>query len=437
MHNNRKILLYVDQNGPVKVQYQPPNGILPIKREMGENQSKWQVWIQSDELNSGVPVSNFNAPCLRHDLKKPKFTANWAPEKAIYTSEYENVDIITEIFVPFDKATVCMKTKVVNKSGKTMDFSAVPVIFPYMNIPQMVAWDLPEWYLASKIIRKDGMLTFHGQMTSPEMDKSLNRSITFNVDYDENATAELDMSAFCENGNFFAPRSIIDGKDLSINMKNADGETYGTRQTVYAAKYKFSLKSGESKTLTQAMTVQEDVAYNEEEIKQSLEVAFELDERVVVEKFLKGKKDINCAAYSLGGEIFVSEPEEAASGEGIYSFADKYLKDGDGGGKNAGKMQNTKGRVEVKGELRERIRMYTKTLYKRMSMYGVVRMDYLLSGDKVYLGEVNTVPGSLAYYLFCDRISEARTFFGALLEDALARAKAGEKRIIRTGILEK
>ena len=179
------------------------------------------------------------------------------------------------------------------------------------------------------------------------------------------------------------------------------------------------------------------VAENEEEIKESLEVAFELDERVVVEKFLKGKKDINCAAYSLGGEIFVSEPEEAASGEGIYSFADKYLKDGELSGKTASKMQNTRGRVEVKGELRERIRMYTKTLYKRMSMYGVVRMDYLLSGDKVYLGEVNTVPGSLAYYLFCDRISEARTFFGSLLEDAIARLKTSEKRIIHTGILEK
>lgn len=265
IYNNRKILLYVDQNGPVKIQYQPPNGILPIKREMGENQSKWQVWIQADGLNCGVPVSNFNSPVLRHDLKKPEFTAQWTPEKAIYKAKYDVVDIITEIFVPFDKATVCMKTTVVNKSDKEMKFSAVPAVFPYMNIPQMVAWDLPEWYLSSKIIKNDGMLTFHGQMTSPEMDKSLNRSITFNVDYDENAQVELDMSAYCGNGNFFAPNAVIEGKDLSINMSDSDGETYGTRQTVYAAKYRFSLKPDERKTLTQVMTVQQDVAYNEEE----------------------------------------------------------------------------------------------------------------------------------------------------------------------------
>ena len=97
VYNNRKILLYVDQNGPVKIQYQPPNGILPIKREMGEKQSKWQVWISSPLLNDGVPVSNFNSPILRHDLKKPDFTAKWAPEKAIYTAQYDNADIITEM----------------------------------------------------------------------------------------------------------------------------------------------------------------------------------------------------------------------------------------------------------------------------------------------------------------------------------------------------
>ena len=63
-------------------------------------------------------------------------------------------------------------------------------------------------------------------------------------------------------------------------------------------------------------------------------------------------------------------------------------------------------------------------------------MDYLVSGDEVYLCEVNTVPGSLAYYLFCDRIIEARDFFCSLLRDAIARAKE-VKQTVTTGILEK
>ncbi len=265
VYTNRKILLYVDQNGPVKVQYQPPNGILLIKREIGETQSKWQVWVQSDDLNFGVPVSNFCSPNLRYDLPKPKHTAKWTPEKAVYTAEYDNADIITEIFVPSDKATVCMKTTIVNKSKKKMDFCVTPAVFPYINIPQMVAWDLPEWYLSTKIKRMDNMLTFHGQMTSPEQCKELNRSVTFNVDYDENAQIELSMAEFCNGGNFFFPQKVIDGENLSISMADADSQGFGSKQSVYATRYKFTLEPGSQKTLTQVMTVQEDVSYNEKE----------------------------------------------------------------------------------------------------------------------------------------------------------------------------
>lgn len=265
IYNNRKVLLYVDQNGPVKVQYQPPNGILPIKREMGENESKWQVWITSKDLNGGVPVSNFHSPSLRHDLKKPAFTVDWSPEKAVYKASYDEADIITEIFVPSDKATVCMKTTIVNKLDKEVAYSALPTIFPYMNIPQMVAWDLPWWYLSTKMLNQGEMLTFHAQMTSPERDNSLNRSITFNVDFDRDAQIELDMAAFCGNGNFYSPNCVTENTPLRFKMSDAQDMSFGGYQAVYAAKYYFSLKKGETKTLTQVLTIQEDTAYNEQE----------------------------------------------------------------------------------------------------------------------------------------------------------------------------
>lgn len=196
------------------------------------------------------------------------------------------------------------------------------------------------------------------------------------------------------------------------------------------------------------------VAENEEELKRGIEGAFELDDLVLVEKFLQGKKDVNCAAYSLGGEVFVSEPEEAFSGK-VYGFAEKYLSGSSGGGllsgcggggcvggggsvgdgcvSAGGGRKSCRGKG-ISGELRDRIRAYTKTLYKKMGLVGVVRMDFLVCGEKAYLGEVNTVPGSLAYYLFCERITDARAFFGDLIEDALARGKE-EKKIVTTGIL--
>ena len=70
VYTNENILLYVDQNGPVKIQHKAPSGILLCKREMGENQSKWQVWIQSADINDGVPVSNFNSPFLNNQAQR-------------------------------------------------------------------------------------------------------------------------------------------------------------------------------------------------------------------------------------------------------------------------------------------------------------------------------------------------------------------------------
>ena len=133
------------------------------------------------------------------------------------------------------------------------------------------------------------------------------------------------------------------------------------------------------------------VAKDEEEVRQALETAFALDDCVLIEKFLMGKKDVNCAAYSIGDEVYVSEAEEAFSAyDKVYGFEEKYIK----------KEQKSGGRALLSGVLRQKIRGYTKTIYKKLNFSGVVRIDFLVQDDKVYLSEVNTVPGSLAYYLF-------------------------------------
>lgn len=265
IYTNKKILLYVDQNGPVKMQYEPPSGVLITKRELGETESKWQVWVQSPSINAGIPVSNFNSPWLRGDKERPKTQVEWTPEKATYTLCFDKADIITEIFVPSDKATVCMKTKIVNKSEEEMEITVTPAIFPYINVPQMVAWDLPEWYLSSKAYKNGCALTLHGQMHDPLMIKENERSVTFNFDYEENAEFELDMSKFKGAGNFFSPESVKKETAFSQEMKSAEGVNFASYQTVYTARYKAMLKAGQSKTYTQVMTVQDSFKYNEKE----------------------------------------------------------------------------------------------------------------------------------------------------------------------------
>ncbi len=270
IYQNRKILLYVDQNGPVKVMYEPPHGILIIKREIGETESKWQVWVQSDSVNNGIPVSNFNSPKLAFEGEKPKFWADWTPETATYHAEYKNMEIITELFVPQDKATVSMKTTIKNTGAKTSDYVVTPALFPYINIPQMVAWDLPEWYLASKV-RKNGdkAISIHGQMSDPHMDPKAYRSVTFNLDWEEDATFDLYAHNFAKTGNFFNPDTIrTPNESYTFAMKDlTETGTYSSKQQTYCARYKCTLAPGESKTYTQVLTVQDAYRYNAEEEK--------------------------------------------------------------------------------------------------------------------------------------------------------------------------
>ena len=167
------------------------------------------------------------------------------------------------------------------------------------------------------------------------------------------------------------------------------------------------------------------VANNETELKTALSSAFALDNRVIVERYLENKRDVNCAACLIKGEICVSEAEEAF-GDGIYSFEDKYVKRSEDRTKGGGKA--------LCGELRDKIRSYTKTLYKRTDLKGVVRMDFLVSGSKAYLCEVNTVPGSLAYYLFCERVLDARQMISDIVEEAMRNYD--KKKVISTGILQ-
>lgn len=175
-------------------------------------------------------------------------------------------------------------------------------------------------------------------------------------------------------------------------------------------------------------------AENEEEAKRGIEAGFALDDRLIIEKYLTDKTDVNCAAYAVDGEIFVSEPQTAFKG-GVYSFEEKYIKRKKDVGVRSAQGETKGSLCALSKETVDKIRSYTRTVYKRLNMQGVVRIDYLVSDKQVYLCEVNTVPGSLAYYLFCERIIEARGFFCALLREALSNVKE-DKSMVTTGILQ-
>ena len=164
------------------------------------------------------------------------------------------------------------------------------------------------------------------------------------------------------------------------------------------------------------------VARNGEELKQALQLAFRLDRAALVEQYLPGKRDINCAACRMGGATRLSPLEEVFSGEDILTFSEKY---------EAGR--GSKVPADLPEETAEAIRTYTRQLYELFGGRGVVRADYLMVDGKVYFNELNTVPGSLACYLFGNGLTVCRDFLLSLLEEATLPA---EKETVVSGILD-
>jgi D-alanine-D-alanine ligase len=147
-----------------------------------------------------------------------------------------------------------------------------------------------------------------------------------------------------------------------------------------------------------------------ESLEKAIDLAFLYDDIILVEKLLKNKKEINCAAYWNGEEVVVSPCEQPPSKSEFLTFEDKYL---------SGVKEERKIPADIDRKISEKIKSATKQLYKRLNLKGIIRIDFLIEGEEVYFNELNTVPGSLAYYLFCQDIKEMRNLIEILLQEGI------------------
>jgi len=113
-----------------------------------------------------------------------------------------------------------------------------------------------------------------------------------------------------------------------------------------------------------------------------------------------------------GSKVIISECEKPLTKNNYLTFEDKYLSDRSlckrkgptekfSSGLKGGMMSLTREfPAKIPEKMREQIRGFTEQIYEKCGLKGVVRVDYLVSDGMVYVNEINTIPGSLAYYLF-------------------------------------
>ena len=156
----------------------------------------------------------------------------------------------------------------------------------------------------------------------------------------------------------------------------------------------------------------------------ALTLAFSFSERVLAEHAIENLREINCSVLGDADRCEASVCEEPFMHDEILSYEDKYM----GNSKSGSKGMASLGRkipADLPTEKSEEIRELSCKIFKAIGAGGVVRIDFMIdtATDRVYANEINTIPGSLAFYLWEATGLKYSDMLDRLIELAFRRAR--------------
>ncbi len=140
-------------------------------------------------------------------------------------------------------------------------------------------------------------------------------------------------------------------------------------------------------------------ADNAQELSDALNLACAYDRRILVEKGLDKPLEVNCSVLGFDDEARASVVEMPVTGGALLDFKGKYLA---GGGSKGMASLNRVIPAPIGEELTQRVQELSMQVFRLMDCKGVVRIDWMIepSTDELYITEINTIPGSLSFYLW-------------------------------------
>ena len=164
-------------------------------------------------------------------------------------------------------------------------------------------------------------------------------------------------------------------------------------------------------------------ANNREELNECVADASRYSSRIIVEKMVQDLQEINCSVLGDADDYRTSVLEEPIKSGDILSYDDKYM----GGTKDSMGMHASKKRIpaELPKDETERIQFLAGETFRVLGCHGVSRVDVMIDGKSrdIYVNEINTIPGSLSFYLW-----EATGLPFAKLMDELVKLAFKRKR---------
>lgn len=159
-------------------------------------------------------------------------------------------------------------------------------------------------------------------------------------------------------------------------------------------------------------------AHNREELFEKVDDAGHYASRIIVEHMVEELQEINCSILGDCDEYQASVLEEPIKTKEILSYTDKYM----GGSKGTEGMQASQKKIpaELPEDMTKEIQRLAGETFRVLSCHGVSRVDVIVdkATRNIYVNEINTIPGSLSFYLW----EATGISFSALMDRLVALA---------------
>lgn len=195
-------------------------------------------------------------------------------------------------------------------------------------------------------------------------------------------------------------------------------------------------------------------AHNREDLEEAIDNAAQFTTRIIVERMLEHLKEVNCSVYGDYYECTPSVCEVPMRSGEILTYSDKYMDGGAKGGAKGAKSGGCKGGSKLSGCKSEGMRSTKRELpanipdneaqlirnmavktFRTLGCEGVSRIDFMIDevDRRVYVNEINTIPGSLSSYLWDYTGIPFPQLVDKLIERAFARAREAGFKVVDFG----
>ena len=166
------------------------------------------------------------------------------------------------------------------------------------------------------------------------------------------------------------------------------------------------------------------VAKDREELEKRVDEAFMFARKIIVEHAILKLREINCSVLGDDEEAMASVCEEPMHTEEILSYEDKYVNNAKGGSKGMASVARQIP-ANISDELRTRIEELSVKAFQCLGCNGVARIDYMIDEEngELYFNEINTIPGSLSFYLWEPKGVPYKELLDKMIKLALKRSR--------------